>query len=212
MLVSTSTAPTVGGDTGLVATLTTTAGVPVPDHSVLFRLTPASGPPVVVARVTGAGGKARSGSSRSPADSRSDRVRTRWGRPSGPNAALGFAVPDDAIYAPSSTALGGPFTFTRKVLFTSTRSGNGDIYVIDPAGGTPVPLASHAAIDAEPEWSPSGDKIAFSSTRAGNADIFVMDSDGTDVTQLTTSSATDTSAAWSPNGRDRALEQPRVRW
>ena len=61
-------------------------------------------------------------------------------------------------------------------------------------------LTTGPAIDAEPEWSPGGDKIVFSSTRAGNVDIFVMNSDGTDVTPLTTNSAIDTSPAWSPDG------------
>ena len=210
-LVSTSTAPTVGGDTGLVATLTTTAGVPVTDHTVLFRLTPASGPPVVVARVTGVGGKAQLGIVTLPGGQPLGPGSYTVAASFGPNAALGFAVPDDAIYGPSSTALAGPVTFIRRLLFASTRTGNGDIYVVDPAGGTPVPLTSDPAIDAEPEWSPAGDKIAFSSTRAGNAEIFVMDSDGTDVLRLTTNSATDTSAGLvAERAEDRVLEQSRV--
>ncbi len=65
-------------------------------------------------------------------------------------------------------------TAQRGIVFASERTGNGDIYVVDPSGGPATQLTTGSAIDAEPEWSPSGDKIVFSSTRAGNVEIFVM--------------------------------------
>ena len=203
-LASTVTVPSVG-DTGIVATLTA-AGVPVSDHTVLFRLTPASGTPVVVARVTGAGGEARVGRA-THADGRplapgSYAVEAFFG----PNAALGFAVPEDPIYGPSSAALGTPVTLVRNVVFASTRTGNGDIYVV---GGGLRQLTSGPAIDAEPEWSPSGEKIVFSSTRDGNLEIYVMNHDGTDVRRLTNNSALDTSPAWSPDGTKIAFTSSR---
>jgi hypothetical protein len=204
---STSATPSVG-DTGIVATLTA-AGVPVSDHTVFFRLTPASGPAVVVARVTGVGGEARLGSA-TDADGRplapgAYTVDAYFG----PNAALDFAVPEDPIYGPSSATLGVPVTLTRNVVFASTRTGDGDIYVTDPAGGDPTQLTSGPAIDAEPEWSPNGDKVVFSSTRDGNVELYVMDHDGRNVVRLTTNSAIDTSPAWSPDGTKIAFTSSR---
>jgi Tol biopolymer transport system component len=202
-------APTVGGDTGVVATVTTAAGVPVTDHTVLFRITPATGPVVTVARVTGLSGQARLGPVTLPDGKPLGPGSYAVAAYFGPNPALGFAVPADPIYGPSSGALGAPLTLTRRIVFASSRTGNGDIYAIDPAGGSAVQLTSGPAIDTEPEWSPSGDKIVFSSTRDGNVEIFTMDHDGTDVVRVTTNSAIDTSPAWSPNGERIAFASNR---
>ena len=162
-LALTST-PTGGSDTGVVATLTAD-GVPIHDHSVLFRLTgPSLTTPIVASRVTGLGGRALLGSvtlsDGSPLPPGSYTVTAYFG----PNAALGFTVPDDPIYLATSTG-SVPVGTSRKIVFASARTGNGDIYAVDPAGGNPVQLTTGTAIDAEPEWSPRGDKIVFTSTR-----------------------------------------------
>ena len=209
-LSSTLALAAVGGESGITATLRTSAGVPVADHTVFFRLVPApsSGPPVVVARVTGVTGTAQLGI-----------VTLPDGRPLGPGSytvqaifgphpALGFVAPDDPIFnASTSTAV--PVTFARRILFASTRTGNGDIYAVPPAGGTAARLTSDPAIDAEPEWSPNGDKVLFSSTRNGNVEIYVMNANGTGVTRLTNNSAIDTSPSWSPNGQKIAFASNR---
>ena len=88
----------------------------------------------------------------------------------------------------------------RAILFSSSRTGNGDIYTVDEGGGGLVRLTSHSAIDSEPAWSPDGTKIAFTSTRNGNVEIYSMNADGTNVQRLTTHSALDLSPAWSPDG------------
>src|SRR5262245_37980713 len=58
------------------------------------------------------------------------------------------------------------------IAFSSTRSGNPDIWVIPANGGEARQLTSHPAPDFEPTWSPDGTQIAFSSTRSGNFDIW----------------------------------------
>ncbi len=95
------------------------------------------------------------------------------------------------------------------VVFASTRTGNGDLYLADTRGGAPVRLTSGNAIDAEPAWSPDRKKIAFTSTRDGNIDIYVMDASGSNVTRLTTQSAIDSSPAWSPDGTRIAFSSNR---
>jgi Tol biopolymer transport system component len=71
------------------------------------------------------------------------------------------------------------------IAFESTRSGNSDIWTIDPTGGDPVQLTTHPGSDYQPRYSPDGSLIAFSSDRDGDFDAFVMNADGSDVRQLT---------------------------
>ena len=54
------------------------------------------------------------------------------------------------------------------IVFASSRTGNGDIYVMEEGGGGPLRLTDHSAVDAEPARSPGGSRIAFTSTRDGN--------------------------------------------
>ena len=138
-----------------MATLKTAAGVPVTDHTVLFRLTSASGQSVVVSRPTGAGGAARLGvvtqANGVPLGAGSYTVQAFFG----PSAALGFTVPDDPILVPSTATLGSPLTLNdaapklhlRKVVvndnggtktvddFTLTANGDG---TNDLSGASPV--------------------------------------------------------------------------
>ena len=85
----------------------------------------------------------------------------------------------------------------RSILFASSRTGNGDIYAVGEAGGTPAPLTTGNAIDAEPARSPDGAKIAFTSTRDGNVEIYSMNADGTNI------SASRTTTRSTPRQRGR---------
>jgi Tol biopolymer transport system component len=49
-----------------------------------------------------------------------------------------------------------------------------DLWVMPAAGGTPIQLTAHPALDDSPRWSPDGTRIAFTSTRADSFDIWVM--------------------------------------
>ena len=72
-----------------------------------------------------------------------------------------------------------------RIVFTSLRDGNPEIYVMDSDGGNQERLTNHPASDAAPDWSPDGTRIAFASWRDGNGDIYVMDADGKNVIRLT---------------------------
>jgi Tol biopolymer transport system component len=95
-----------------------------------------------------------------------------------------------------------------KIVFVSTRDGNGDnyitgegeIYVMNADGSNQTRLTFNAFDDTDPAWSPNGQKIAFASDRAGNLEIYVMNKDGTNQTRLTNNAAADFSPAWSPDG------------
>ncbi|HEX8857895.1 MAG TPA: Ig-like domain-containing protein [Actinomycetes bacterium] len=117
----------------------------------------------------------------------------------------GFTGQDSFTYTASDGALTSnvatvTITVTPKVLFTSTRDGNPEIYVMKSDGSGVTRLTTNTAADTNPVWSPGRRKIAFTSTRDGNAEIYVMNADGTAQTRLTSNSMIDTTPAWSPDG------------
>jgi hypothetical protein len=86
------------------------------------------------------------------------------------------------------------------VVFASNRSGNYEIYVLDPATGLTTQLTNNPANDIDPQWSPDGSQIVFASDRDGDYELYVMKPDGSDVRQLTNNEAQDIQPRWQPNG------------
>jgi Tol biopolymer transport system component len=86
------------------------------------------------------------------------------------------------------------------IAFVSDRSGNDDVWTVNPDGSGVRDLTSDPARDLSPAWSPNGSKIAFSSDRTGSQDIWVMDADGSDPVDLTNSPGVEIGPAWSPDG------------
>lgn len=96
----------------------------------------------------------------------------------------------------------------QRVVFSSDRDGNREIYVMDleawGAQGTayePLNVTQHEAPDWQPAWSPDGKRIAFSSYRDGNWEIYVINADGTNPIRVTEQIESDYSPTWSPDGR-----------
>ena len=69
---------------------------------------------------------------------------------------------------------------TEKIVFASDRSGNWDIWMMDPDGTHLEQLTTDPADDDLPQLSPDGSKIVFRSTRTGSYQAWIMNSDRSD--------------------------------
>jgi Tol biopolymer transport system component len=87
-----------------------------------------------------------------------------------------------------------------RVAFVSTRSGNDDIWIMNPNGTRATDLSQNPADDSDVAWSPDCSQIAFTSDRGGNQDIWVMHNDGTHLHRVTSSPADDSQPTWAPGG------------
>jgi len=100
-------------------------------------------------------------------------------------------------------------SITGNIVFSSSRDGNREIYMMNPDGTNLVNLTNNPADDIEPYISGNGSQIAFASNRSGNYEIYVMNSDGTQLTNLTNSSANEFNPAWSPGDDQIAFSSDR---
>ena len=89
---------------------------------------------------------------------------------------------------------------TCHIAFTSHRSGDSEIWVMDQYGANLINVTQHPAWDYWPAWSPDGTRIAFISERDGDPELFVQALDGSAAVQLTFNEASDRLPAWSPDG------------
>jgi len=136
--------------------------------------------------------------------------------PNGPPIFVDRTVPPSPIVPPnpivppspimplfaSVTSL-SPFVIAQmsdKVVFSSTRDGNLEIYTMNSDGTGVTRLTNNPASDVFPAWSPDRSKIAFTSNRSGQFEIYTMNADGSSPTRLTFGASVNGGAAWSPDG------------
>ncbi len=88
-----------------------------------------------------------------------------------------------------------------RIAFASTRTGGGDIYVMNADGTGVVRLTTDPGEDAQPAWSPDGSEIAFTRCGSTSCHIWAMTSAGANQHRITTpAGALETDPAWSPGG------------
>ena len=96
---------------------------------------------------------------------------------------------------------------TAKVVFTSRRDGNFEVYSMNTDGSDQINLTRHRAKDASPVWSPTGEQILFTSDRGGIEDLYLMDPDGTNVHQVFKKLIGREFPTWSPDGKALAYHR-----
>ena len=89
----------------------------------------------------------------------------------------------------------------QKIVFTSERDGNRNIYLMNTDGTNQTRLTSHAAHDYEPVFSPDGLSIIFTSERDGNREIYIMNNKGLNLNNLSNNSADDWNPRYYPDNR-----------
>jgi TolB protein len=90
----------------------------------------------------------------------------------------------------------------RRIVFTSTRDGDPEVYVMNADGSEPRRLTTTAGRDAHPSWSPDGKTIAFQSPRiGGHTRIFLMNPDGSNQRPLTENTGFCGVPIFSPDGK-----------
>ena len=78
----------------------------------------------------------------------------------------------------------------------------GNLFLLPMEGGEATQLTSGLAFDAQPRFSPGGERIVFTSDRSGGQNIWIMQVDGSDTVQVSRGEANRAeSPEWTPDGR-----------
>ena len=86
-----------------------------------------------------------------------------------------------------------------RIVFSSDRAGNYDIYVMDADGGRVWEVTEDPEEDRSPDWSPDGKRIAITRGRV-KGDIYVVGEGGGTAVNLTQGEGDNRSPSWSPDG------------
>ncbi|GAC1361037.1 MAG: Tol-Pal system beta propeller repeat protein TolB [Acidobacteriaceae bacterium] len=89
----------------------------------------------------------------------------------------------------------------RELAYSSSRSGDPEIWIADSNGGQARRVTSFRGPDVSPVFNPkTGAQIAWISGRTGLPQMYVMETDGSGVQRMTDGGYA-TSPSWSPNGQ-----------
>ena len=168
----------------------------------LWRVSLSGGAPELV---SGAGGDARTPS----VSPRGDRLayvhslahlniwRTEW-----PGSKSSRSSPVKLIASSRMDAEGDYSPDGKRIVFSSDRSGNFELWVTNGDGLNPVQLTSFGGSQTgSPRWSPDGRNIAFDSRLEGHSDIFVISAEGGSPRRLTSEPSENNVPSWSRNGK-----------
>ncbi len=104
-----------------------------------------------------------------------------------------------ASAAPTSRRHGRPTA--RTIAYSSSRSGDPEIWISDANGSLARRITSFRGPDVSPVYNPkTGSQIAWISGRTGLPQLYIMDTDGSAVQRMTDGGYA-TSPSWSPNGQ-----------
>lgn len=87
-----------------------------------------------------------------------------------------------------------------RIAFSSSRSGDPEIWVAEASGGNLHKLTAFRGPDVSPTWNPrTNAQLAWVSGRTGLPQIYIMDQDGANIQRLTDGGYA-ISPSWAPNG------------
>ncbi len=87
----------------------------------------------------------------------------------------GLAIDRQPTYSPDA----------KRIIFSSSRNGNLDIWELELATGASRPLTEDPGDDWDPSLSPDGKRLLWSSNRSGSFEIWIADADGSHPRQVT---------------------------
>jgi Tol biopolymer transport system component len=99
-----------------------------------------------------------------------------------------------------------------RIVFTSSRAGNSELYSISADGTAGRRLTWTPATEQAPAWSPDGSRIVYESDAGGRFRIFVMNADGTGATEISPAASyldDDMEPTWSPDATRIAFASTR---
>jgi eukaryotic-like serine/threonine-protein kinase len=88
-----------------------------------------------------------------------------------------------------------------RIVFSSNRSGNLDLWVLEPRTGALRQLTDDPAQDWDPGFTPDGQHVLWSSDRSGHLEIWMADADGSNARQVTHDGADAENPTATPDGR-----------
>ena len=94
-----------------------------------------------------------------------------------------------------------------RLAFSSTRSGNRNLWIAKPDATSATPITNEAAINDRPAFSPDGQQLAFVSDRDGQQGIWVVSAEGGTPKLVAHALVLDT-LTWSPDGRRIVFATP----
>ena len=95
-----------------------------------------------------------------------------------------------------------------QLVFSSSRTGNRNLWATRSAGAALTPLTTGKTFDERPTVSPDGREIAFVSDRGGHRSIWVMSSEGGTPRLIVNADVVDT-LSWSPDGKRLVYATPK---
>lgn len=88
-----------------------------------------------------------------------------------------------------------------RIAFSSSRSGDPEIWIANTDGGNAHRVTFFAGPDVSPTWNPkTGTQLAWVSGRTGLPQIYIMDQDGSNIQRMTDGGYA-VSPSWAPNGQ-----------
>lgn len=105
-----------------------------------------------------------------------------------------------AATAVEQTDAHSPDVCGTEMVYVDTSGTDAELMIVDLTGGSPAALASDAADDGEPAFSPDCSMVAFISDRQGSDDLFVVDVGTGVVTPLTDDAVADRAPGFLDDG------------